>query len=143
MSDTIKLLINETPIEVEKGTSILDAARKAGARGGTVIHARGTGQEKAEQFLGISLAREKDVTLIVTPSEKKAEMIREIMKDAGTGTKAGAIVFALPVTDTAGMVLRPQSEELEEEPPEETEGEKAELPEEAAGETPETSEENT
>ena len=93
---------------------IMDAARKVGARGGTVIHARGTGQEKAEQFLGISLASEKDMILIVTPTEMKAEMIRQIMQDAGVGTKAGAIVFSLPVTDTAGMTLRPQSEALEE-----------------------------
>ncbi len=94
---------------------IMDAARAAGARGGTVIHARGTGQEKSERFLGISLAREKDVILIVTPIEKKVEMIQGIIHDAGPETKAGAIVFSLPVTDTAGMTLRPQSEELVEE----------------------------
>lgn len=94
---------------------IMDAARKAGARGGTVIHARGTGHEKAEQFLGISLASEKDIILIVAPSEMKADMMKQIMHDAGVGTRAGAIVFSLPVTDTAGMILRPQSEDLEEE----------------------------
>ena len=94
---------------------IMDAARKAGARGGTVIHARGTGREKAEQFLGISLASEKDIILIVAPTEMKAEMMRQIMHEAGAGTRAGAIVFSLPVTDTAGMILRPQSEDLEEE----------------------------
>ena len=94
---------------------IMDAARKAGARGGTVIHARGTGHEKAEQFLGISLASEKDIILIVAPSEMKADMMKQIMHDAGVSTRAGAIVFSLPVTDTAGMILRPQSEDLEEE----------------------------
>ncbi len=93
---------------------IMDAARKAGTRGGTVIHARGTGQEKAEQFFGISLASEKDLILIVTPTEKRTEMIQQIMRDAGPDTGAGAIVFSLPVTDTAGMTLRPQTEELEE-----------------------------
>lgn len=104
---------------------VMDAARAAGARGGTVIHARGTGQNKAERFLGISLASEKDVTLIVTPIEKKAEMMQSIIRGAGPETKAGAIVFSLPVTDTAGMTLRPLSEDLEEEitekPPEENE----------------------
>ena len=92
---------------------IMDAARKAGARGGTVIHARGTGREKEEKFLGISLASEKDIVLIVTPTEQKAEMIRTIMEEAGPKTAAGAVAFALPVTDTAGMILRPQSEELD------------------------------
>ncbi len=93
---------------------IMDAARAAGARGGTVIHARGTGQDQAERFLGISLASEKDLLLIVTPSENKADMMQKIIREAGPGTRAGAVVFALPVTDTAGMILRPQSEELEE-----------------------------
>ena len=100
--------------------TVMDAAKEAGARGGTVIHARGTGQEKAEQFLGISLASEKDIVLIVTPTENKAQMMQAIMPEDGPQTRAGAIVFAVPVTDTAGMVPRPQSEDLEEEP-EETE----------------------
>lgn len=95
---------------------IMDAARKAGARGGTVIHARGTGQEKAERFLGISLASEKDVVMIVTASERKTDMMRQIIRSAGPETKAGAIVFSVPVTDTAGMTLRPQSEDVEEQP---------------------------
>ena len=94
--------------------TVMDAARKAGARGGTVIHARGTSQVKAEKFLGISLASEKDIILIVILSEQKTEMIRQIMREAGPESKAGAIVFSVPVTDTAGMKLRPQSEELEE-----------------------------
>ena len=93
---------------------IMDAARAAGARGGTVIHARGTGQQKAEQFLGISLASEKDVVLIVVPTENKKDMIQAIIHQAGPETKAGAIVFSVPVTDTAGMTLHPQTEELDE-----------------------------
>ena len=94
---------------------IMDAAREAGARGGTVIHDRGTGQNRAERFLGISLASEKDVIMIVTLTETKAAMMQRIMKAAGPGTSAGAVCFSLPVTDTAGITLRPQSEEIDEE----------------------------
>ena len=35
------------------------------------------------------------------------------MDAAGSGTKAGAIVFSLPVTDTAGMRLMEEIEEEE------------------------------
>ena len=35
---------------------IMEAARGAGAYGGTVIHAKGTGMEVAEKFMGVSLA---------------------------------------------------------------------------------------
>lgn len=91
---------------------IMDAARAAGARGGTIIHARGTGMQKAEQFLGISLGSEKDVVMIVTAAEDRTAMMQSIMRAAGPGTKAGAIVFSIPVEDTAGMTLRPVSEDL-------------------------------
>ena len=84
---------------------IMDAARSVGAAGGTIIHAQGTGQEKAEKFLGISLASEKDIIFIVTKTEKKNEIMQAIMKDAGPTSDAKAIVFSLPVTDTAGLRL--------------------------------------
>ncbi|MBQ8093752.1 MAG: P-II family nitrogen regulator, partial [Clostridia bacterium] len=84
---------------------IMDAARAAGARGGTVIHARGTGMQKAEQFRGIALGSEKEVILIVTAAENKKEMMQNIIREAGPGTKAGSIVFSIPVEDTAGMTL--------------------------------------
>lgn len=84
---------------------VMDAARETGASGGTVIHARGTGMEKAERFLGISLASEKDLIFIVTRTEQKNDIMKSIVEKAGPGTKAGAIVFSLPVSDTAGMRL--------------------------------------
>lgn len=90
---------------------VMDAAREAGAGGGTVIHARGTGMAKAEKFLGISLASEKDVIFIVTATEKKKAIMSAIMEKAGLETKAKAIVFSLPVEDTAGMRLHPDEDE--------------------------------
>lgn len=90
---------------------VMDAARAAGAGGGTVIHARGTGWAKSEKFLGISLASEKDMIFIVTSTEKKNDIMQAIVHEAGPNTKAGAVVFSLPVEDTAGMNLHPEREE--------------------------------
>ena len=84
---------------------VMDAARDAGAHGGTVIHARGTGMERAEKFLGISLASEKDMTFIVSRTGEKEKIMRSIMQKAGMSTPAKGIVFSLPVTDTAGLRL--------------------------------------
>lgn len=85
--------------------TVMDAARLAGAAGGTVIHAKGTGMERAERFFGFSLASEKDVIFIVSRTEGKNAIMKSIMEQAGPSTKAGAIVFSLPVTDTAGLRL--------------------------------------
>lgn len=84
---------------------IMDAARAAGAHGGTVIHAKGTGMEAAEKFMGVSLAAEKEIVFIVAKTEEKNAIMQAIMKDAGPDSKAKAITFSLPVTDTAGLRL--------------------------------------
>ena len=84
---------------------IMDAARGAGAYGGTVIHAKGTGMEQAEKFMGVSLAAEKEMIFIVTRKEQKNEIMRAIMEKAGLNSRAKSIVFYLPVTDTAGLRL--------------------------------------
>ena len=84
---------------------IMDAARGAGAYGGTVIHAKGTGMEQAEKFMGVSLAAEKEMIFIVTRKEQKNEIMRAIMEKAGLNSRAKSIVFSLPVTDTAGLRL--------------------------------------
>ena len=91
---------------------IMDAARAGGAGGGTVIHAKGTGMEHAEQFLGFSLASEKETVLIVVPSAKKNDIMRAVMDQAGLASDAKAIAFSLPVTSTAGMRLLEEDGEV-------------------------------
>lgn len=83
--------------------SIMDAARAGGAGGGTVVHAKGTGMEGAAPFLGVELASEKELVFIVTHTARKNAIMKAIMADADP--RAGAIVFSLPVTDTAGLRL--------------------------------------
>ena len=84
---------------------VMDAAREVHAAGGTVIHAKGTGTENAQQFLGVTLVPEKEMLFIVVKSEQKNSIMRAIMEKAGLESKAQSIVFSLPVTDTAGMRL--------------------------------------
>ena len=104
LKDTVHELIiviaNQGNIEL-----IMDAARGAGAYGGTVIHARGTGMEQAEKFLGVSIAAEKEMIFIVTKKEQKNSIMKAIIEKAGMESRAKSIVFSLPVTDTAGLRL--------------------------------------
>ena len=82
---------------------IMAAARRENAGGGTVIHAKGTGMEGAAHFMGVELVNEKELVLIVSRTTLKNQIMQAIMQ--GAGPKAGAIVFSLPVTDTAGLRL--------------------------------------
>lgn len=83
--------------------TVMDAARSAGAGGGTVIHAKGTGGTNAEKFFKVSIAQEKEIILIVAKASEKAKIMKAIIENAGTHTDAGAIVFSLPVSEVAGF----------------------------------------
>lgn len=82
---------------------VMDAARSAGARGGTVLHAKGTGTSGAPKFFGVSLAEEKDMIYIVATAKEKAAIMRTISRDAGADTKAGAVCFSLPISQVEGL----------------------------------------
>ena len=82
---------------------VMDAARAAGARGGTVLHGKGTGAEQVKKFYNITIAEEKEVFLIVAKAEEKTEIMRSILQKAGPDTPAKAIAFSLPTTEVAGF----------------------------------------
>ena len=84
---------------------VMDAARSAGAAGGTTIHAKGTGTELARKFLGVSLAAEKEIVFILAKEADRKTIMKAVMTQAGMSTRAQAVAFSLPVTDLAGLRL--------------------------------------
>ena len=70
---------------------------------GTVIHAKGTGTNEMGKFFGMSLAAEKEMTMIVTRKEQKNDIMRAIMERAGMESKAKTFLFSLPVSGVAGV----------------------------------------
>ena len=82
-------------IIVNKGYAedAMAAARKAGAGGGTIINARGTAKEGDEKFFGMDIVPEKDMLMIVAPSDKKEAIVAAI-KELPCFSKAGSgIIF--------------------------------------------------
>ncbi|MGI6167690.1 MAG: P-II family nitrogen regulator [Eubacteriales bacterium] len=90
---------------------VMDAARAAGAGGGTVLEAKGTGAKFAEKFLGMTIAEDKQVLLIATRIEKRDAIMSAIMEKCGPGTKPGAVAFSVPVAQIAGVRLDNESED--------------------------------
>ena len=86
-----------------QGKSANEAARSAGAGGGTVIHAKGTGMEGMGKFFGVSLAAEKEMIFIVTERGQKQAIMRAIMEKAGMESKARTFLFSVPVDEVAGL----------------------------------------
>lgn len=90
---------------VTKGNAehVKEAAKKSGARGGTMVHGLGLGGEEAAKFLGISIQEEKDIVLIVVEKKDRPEIMRAIVQECGIESEAQGICFSLPVDSAAGL----------------------------------------
>ena len=82
---------------------VMEAAKKLGAKGGTVINARGTAPKDAESIFGITIQPEKEIVMILVPSSIKANLLHALYKEAGLDTAGQGIAFALPVDGVVGL----------------------------------------
>ncbi|OPZ37258.1 MAG: hypothetical protein BWY98_00186 [Tenericutes bacterium ADurb.BinA155] len=89
---------------------VMIAAKGAGARGGTVMTAHGTGNKDIEKFFGVVVTPEKEIVMILVPTAIKDNVLLAINKEAGMDTKGQGIAFAMPVEDVVGIVTDQQIE---------------------------------
>ena len=82
---------------------VMEAAKKLGASGGTVINARGTAPKDAESIFGITIEPEKEIVMILVPTAIKADVLHALYQEAGLNTPGQGIAFALPVDGVVGL----------------------------------------
>ena len=83
--------------------AVMSAAREFGAKGGTVLGARGTANQEAETFFKITIQPEKEVVLILVPAKIKDDILHAIYKEVGLATPGQGIAFTLPVENAVGL----------------------------------------
>ena len=81
----------------------MKAARSAGARGGTILTARGAGVEAQDRFYGVAIQSEKEMVLLVVEKEHKAAIMKAVCEKTGLKQEGRGIIFSLPVEDAVGM----------------------------------------
>jgi nitrogen regulatory protein PII len=77
--------------------AFMTQARKAGARGGTVISARGISQEVMKKFFGISVQDEKEIIIILADKDTVVPIMDAVKSDFGPSSRAAGVIFSLPV----------------------------------------------
>ena len=82
---------------------VMDAAKEEGARGGTVIHARGTANKEAEQYFHIAIQPDKEIVMILVPAEIKDNVLHAIYKNAGLKSEGMGIAFSVAVDEVGGI----------------------------------------
>jgi nitrogen regulatory protein P-II 1 len=93
---------------VPKGAAgkVVDAARAAGAEGGTILLARGTGVHEARRFFGISISSERELVLILVEPERARALLDAVVEAGRLDEPARGIAFVLSVDEVKGIVHR-------------------------------------
>ena len=82
---------------------VMDAAREVGARGGTIMHARGSGNKEMEKKYGIVITPDKELIMILVNKKIRDDVLNAVNKAAGLSTVGQGIAFVLPVEEVAGL----------------------------------------
>lgn len=91
---------------VEKGNAddVIEAAQKGGSRGGTVMHARGSGSEEARKVFNMLIEPEKEIVLIISEEAKTKDIVESIRKETQIEEEGKGIIFITRVEQTYGLV---------------------------------------
>ena len=91
---------------VEKGNAddVIEAAQKAGSRGGTVMHARGSGSVEARKVFNMLIEPEKEIVLIISEEAKTKDIVESIRRETGIEEQGKGIIFVTKVEQTYGLV---------------------------------------
>ncbi|MDD2216785.1 MAG: P-II family nitrogen regulator [Eubacteriales bacterium] len=81
----------------------VEAAKQAGAQGGTIFYARGTGIHEVERFFGVTIQPEKEVIFNLVKHELTKEIMQSIVEKAGLNTPGRGLSFAVPVEEALGI----------------------------------------
>ena len=91
----------------------MEVAREQGARGGTILNARGVAREKEATFFGITVHAEKEILMMVVEKNIRDKVLNALYSRMGMANKAQGIAFSLPVSDVAGLAQAVKPEETE------------------------------
>lgn len=81
----------------------METARSCGAKGGTILHGRGTASKEAEKFFNISISPEKEIVMILAKSDLVDGILKGLYTAIGSNTQAQGIAFTLPVDEVVGL----------------------------------------
>jgi nitrogen regulatory protein P-II 1 len=85
---------------------VMEAARGAGAEGGTILLARGTGVHEARRFFGLSVSSERELLLVLVEPEQVRGVLEAVVEAGRLDEPGKGIAFVLSVDEVTGIVHR-------------------------------------
>lgn len=100
-----RTMFNKLTVIVDRGLAedVMTIARNAGAKGGTILHGRGTGAEFTERLLGMEIEPEKELVVILMPSKFMKKAIEDLHEKLDLDTPGKGILYVEPVVSVVGL----------------------------------------
>lgn len=90
-------------VDKGRGEFVIDAAKKAGSKGATLINARGSGIHERSRLFAMDIEPEKEIILILSESDATEKIIDSIAEETKITEPGNGILFTCDVTRTMGL----------------------------------------
>ncbi|MCM3713707.1 P-II family nitrogen regulator [Alkalihalobacillus oceani] len=101
-SQAHKLLL--TIVKKSEAKLVVRAAKEAGARGATVLLAKGSGIHEKKSFLGIPLSYEKEVVLTIAPGQVMKKIANSVTEKVQLNQSGKGIGMVINLENVLGIV---------------------------------------
>lgn len=92
-----------TVVEKGKAEEVIEAAQKAGSKGGTIINARGSGIHETQKLFNMDIEPEKEIVLILSENDVTDSIVNSIRECLKIEEPGKGILFVLNVAETFGL----------------------------------------
>jgi nitrogen regulatory protein PII len=96
--DLVVTIVNKGEAE-----TVVDASKKAGAEGGTILFGRGTGIHEHAKLFGITIEPEKEIILTLIDRQKSGDVLDAIVNETGLNKPGKGIAFIIGVEKVVGI----------------------------------------
>ena len=103
MPDKLEFDLIVTIVNRGFALEVVEASKKAGAEGGTILNGRGSGIHETAKIFGFPIEPEKDIVLTLIPRSKTEQVLQAITEKTGLEKPGKGIAFVLSVEKTVGI----------------------------------------
>lgn len=103
--DTEGSMYQKITVIVDRGQAdrVVEIAKEAGARGGTILHGRGSTGKEAQTIFGIEIEPEKEIAIIIIPRTISEKVFTAIHQGMDLDSPGKGIMFVEPIVGTRGL----------------------------------------
>ncbi|WP_071131068.1 P-II family nitrogen regulator [Enterococcus timonensis] len=101
-----------TIVDSGNGSDVVDFAKKAGAKGSTILHGRGSGVHDTGKFFGIEIEPEKEIVITLVPHALTNHILKAVGEGIAIDKPGHGICFVVDISKIIGITQMSQDSKV-------------------------------